>query len=191
MLVIALAGSPSLKSRSGVLLDQARHWLAKHGIEVRSYGIRDFVAEDLLHARFDSPAVKRLVADIEAASAIVIATPVYKASISGALKTLLDLLPERALEGKVVLPLATGGSLGHMLAVDYSLKPILSALKAEDVLHSVFAEDRQVSYDETLPRLDSNLEGRLDEALHKLLQRISAKAAIRAPVPIANLAASA
>jgi hypothetical protein len=58
---------------------------------------------------------------------------VYKASFSGALKTLLDLFPERALEGKVVLPFATGGTIAHMLAVDYALKPVLSALKAQEI----------------------------------------------------------
>ncbi len=60
---------------------------------------------------------------------------------SGALKTLLDLLPERALEGKIVLPLATGGTIAHMLAVDYALKPVLNALKAQEILHGVFADD--------------------------------------------------
>ena len=37
-------------------------------------------------------------------------------------------LPE-ALSHKVVLPIATGGSIAHMLAVDYALKPVLAALK--------------------------------------------------------------
>ncbi len=63
----------------------------------------------------------------------------YKPPIP-ALKTLLDLLPERALQGKVVLPLATCGcTLAHLLAVDHALKPVLSALKAQEILHGVFA----------------------------------------------------
>ena len=54
------------------------------------------------------------------------------------------MLPERALQGKVVLPLATGGTVAHLLAVDYALKPVLSALKAQEILHGVFADDSQV-----------------------------------------------
>ncbi|MCS5931537.1 hypothetical protein LNQ03_06255 [Klebsiella pneumoniae subsp. pneumoniae] len=37
----------------------------------------------------------------------------------------------------MVLPLATGGTIAHMLAVDYALKPVLNALKAQEILHGV------------------------------------------------------
>ncbi len=94
MLVVTLGGSPSQRSRSGVLLDHAKRWLNRQGIEVVSYQIRDFNAEDLLHARFGSPQVVDLLQHIEQADGLVIATPVYKASFSGALKTVLDLLPD-------------------------------------------------------------------------------------------------
>lgn len=109
MLVVTLGGSPSQRSRSGVLLDKTRQWLQQQGVEVVSYQIRDFPAEDLLHARFDSPKVIDLLQQVANADGLVIATPVYKASFSGALKTVLDLLPERALAHKVVLPIATCG----------------------------------------------------------------------------------
>src|SRR5690606_32360294 len=115
MLVVSLAGSPGQRSRSGVLLDVAGDWLRERGIDVVSYGIRDFDASDLLHARFDSPLVRQLIEHVALADGLLIATPVYKASFSGALKALLDLLPERALAHKVVLPIASGGSVAHML----------------------------------------------------------------------------
>ena len=96
MLVVSLGGSPSQRSRSGVLLERSQRWLQGQGVEVVSYQVRDFPAEDLLHARFDSPKVVDLLQQIENADGLLIATPVYKASFSGALKTVLDLLPERA-----------------------------------------------------------------------------------------------
>ena len=167
MLVVTLGGSPSQRSRSGVLLEKTRQWLQDKGVEVVSYQIRDFPAEDLLHARFDSPKVIDLLQQIENADGLVIATPVYKASFSGALKTVLDLLPERALAHKIVLPMATGGSIAHMLAVDYALKPVLSALKAQELLHGIFAEDSQIAYAEgsAQAQLVPVLEQRLHEAL--------------------------
>lgn len=170
MRVVSLAGSPSQRSRSGVLLDVAGTWLRKRGIDVVNYGIRDFDAVDLLHARFDSPLVQRFVEHVEAADGLLIATPVYKASFSGALKTLLDLLPERALAHKVVLPMASGGSLAHMLAVDYALKPVLAALKAQEMLHGVYAVDAQISYadGEHPAYLAPDLAERLDESLQQL-----------------------
>lgn len=170
MLVVTLGGSPSQRSRSGVLLEKTRQWLQDKGVEVVSYQIRDFPAEDLLHARFDSPKVIDLLQQIANADGLVIATPVYKASFSGALKTVLDLLPERALAHKIVLPMATGGSIAHMLAVDYALKPVLSALKAQELLHGIFAEDSQIAYAEgsAQAQLVPVLEQRLHEALDTL-----------------------
>jgi hypothetical protein len=38
---------------------------------------------------------------------VVIASPIYKAAYPGALKALLDLLPQATLAGKIALPLAT------------------------------------------------------------------------------------
>lgn len=180
MLVVFLGGSPSLKSRSNILLDKARQWLQASGVEVVTYQVRDFDAEDLLFARFDSPRIQGLQAHVAAADGLVVATPVYKASFSGALKTLLDLLPERALQHKVVLPVATGGSNAHMLAVDYALKPVLSALKTQEVLHGVFADDSQISYTEAGGDLSTALEQRLEDALQQLLQALD-----RRPQPIA------
>ena len=181
MLVVTLGGSPSQRSRSGVLLDHAKRWLNQQGVEVVSYQVRDFPAEDLLHARFDSPKIIDLLQQIEIADGLVIATPVYKASFSGALKTVLDLLPERALSHKVVLPIATGGSIAHMLAVDYALKPVLSALKAQEMLHGIFAEDSQIAYGEggAQAQLVPILQQRLQESLEQFYSALA-----RRPKPL-------
>ncbi|WP_268797027.1 NADPH-dependent FMN reductase [Pseudomonas huanghezhanensis] len=168
MRVVSIAGSPSQRSRSGVVLRHAARWLEDRGATVSPVRIHDFNAEDLLFARFDSPAVVAFVEAVKQADGLLIGTPVYKASFSGALKTLLDLLPERSLHGKVVLPLATGGSIAHMLAVDYALKPVLSALKCQEVLHGIYAIDSQISYNEAHPEggeLDELLTERLHEGL--------------------------
>ena len=181
MLVVTLGGSPSQRSRSGVLLEHAKRWLNQQGVEVVSYQVRDFPAEDLLHARFDSPKIIDLLQQIENADGLVIATPVYKASFSGALKTVLDLLPERALSHKVVLPIATGGSIAHMLAVDYALKPVLSALKAQEMLHGIFAEDSQIAYGEgsAQAQLVPVLEQRMNESLEQFYSALA-----RRPKPL-------
>jgi len=111
MLVVSIGGSPSPRSRSGVLLERSRQWLQGRGVEVVTFQVRDFPAEDLLHARFDSPHVQHFQQLVAQADGLIVSTPVYKASFAGALKTLLDLLPERALAHKIVLPIATGGSI--------------------------------------------------------------------------------
>lgn len=178
MLVVSLAGSPGARSRSSVLLGEARQWLNAHGVEVASWRIQDFPPEDLIQARFESPQVKAFVEHVHNADGLVVSTPIYKASFSGVLKTVLDLLPERALNHKVVLPLATGGSIAHMLAVDYALKPVLAALKAQEILPGVFADDSQVSYESETP-LSPALAERLDESLELFLAALA-----RRPKPV-------
>ncbi len=173
MHVITLAGSPRFPSRSTALLTVCQAALERRGVAVSPWNLHNFQPEDLLYARFDSPALLALKADLENADGVIVATPVYKASFSGALKTLLDLLPERALEHKVVLPLATGGTVAHMLAVDYALKPVLNALKAQEVLHGVFAEDAQITHYDRQPELSQVLAARIDEALDTFYRALS------------------
>lgn len=172
MRVITLAGSPRYPSRSSALLEYAREKLTAVDVEVCHWHLQNFAPEDLLYARFDSPALLALTEQLATADGLIVATPVYKASFSGALKTLLDLLPERALEGKVVLPLATGGTVAHLLAVDYALKPVLSALKAQEILHGVFADDSQIQDYQHKPQFSPNLEKRLDGALEIFWQAL-------------------
>jgi len=181
MHVVLLSGSPAARSRTEVLLDHVRQRLEAQQVEVSLLRVRDFPAEDLLHARFDSAAVQQLQAVVASADGLVVGTPVYKASFTGALKVLLDLLPERALAHKVVLPLASGGSPAHLLAVDYALKPVLAALKAQEMLSGVFAVDKQIAYPEgdKPAQIDSELRERLDEALEQLTDALA-----RRPKPI-------
>jgi len=100
-----------------------------------------------------------------------VGTPIYKASFSGLLKAFLDLLSPAALKGKIVLPLATGGSNAHFLALDYSLRPVLQALGASVVLPSVFATEQQVERnpDGKSAVLDDELSGRLDQAIDQIV----------------------
>jgi FMN reductase len=183
MLVVTLGGSPSQKSRSNILLERSKTWLQQHGIEVVNYQVRDFDPADLLFANFASEAVQQLIQQVARADGLIIATPVYKASFSGALKTLLDVLPERALQHKVVLPIATGGSSAHMLAVDYALKPVLAALKAQEMLHAIFAEDSQIAYadHDTPVQVAPALAQRLDDALQHFVQSLARRSSVIEP----------
>ena len=103
-------------------------------------------------------------------SAVIVATPVYKAAYSGLLKAFLDLLPQDSLKGKVVLPVATSAIPGHGLALDCALKPVLSALGARHVLDGIYALDQQVFWSpQTGLRLDPGLASRIDERLARLV----------------------
>jgi FMN reductase len=145
--VLLVGGSPSSGSRSSALLTVVADWLRGDAVECAVLHLRDLPAEPLLRADAAHPALAATLAAADAASALVIATPIYKAAYSGLLKLWLDLLPQHALRAKHVLPLATGGSLAHVLALDYALRPVLTSLGAPHVHAGVYV----LESDLTLP----------------------------------------
>ncbi len=169
MHIVSISGSPSLRSRSSWLLQLAQTRLEAHARRSGVIVLRDLPAQALLHADAKAEPISAAIAELAEADLVIIATPIYKAAYSGLLKVFLDLLPTDALRGKTVLPLATGGSVAHLLALDYALKPVLSALGARHVLDGVFAADAHL-----LPHAsggyvpDDLLVKRLDRALQPL-----------------------
>ncbi len=173
MSILFISGSPShLPSRSGALADYVGSRVRAVSVTTERLSVLDIPADDLVHVRRQSEAAATLRQAVVRSDAIVIATPIYNASVPGGLKALLDLLPQRALHGKIVLPLASGGSAGHQLAIEYSLKPVLSALGGRHVLAGVFACEHDVEWRPDTPAdplLLEALTGRLDEATDLLL----------------------
>ncbi len=168
-LIVAVSGSPSSTSRTLLLARHVIGRLGRAGFDVALINVRDLPSEDLLAGRADAPAVQRAVALLERADGVVVATPVYKAAYSGTLKVFLDLLPQFALAGKAVLPLATGGTVAHVLAIDYALRPVLAALGARHVLNGLFLLDKQIertAEDEAL--IEEQAETRLTTLLDEL-----------------------
>jgi FMN reductase len=145
--VIALTGSPSARSRTAALSEHIALRLRGAGHQVGTVRVRDLPADALLAADAKNPAIAEVVAAIEAADGLVVASPVYKAAYSGVLKTLLDLLPQHALTGKVVLPVVTGGTQVHVLALDYALRPVLTSLGAHHVVRGCFVLDQHITLD--------------------------------------------
>jgi FMN reductase len=174
--VVTIAGSPATPSRCVAALDTARALLECHGLTTAAISLRDLPPEALLWARPHEPSIQRAVSLVEQARAVVIATPVYKASYSGLLKTFLDLLPAGALAGKGVLPVATAGSLAHCLVLEYALKPVLSALGAASFLPGVCLLDADFAYEgDRIARLETAAGGRLALALDALEDDVRAR----------------
>lgn len=144
MSVILLGGSPAPHSSSSRLLQHIGERLALHGQRLQRIEVRDLSASALLSLDTDEPVIARALAAVRQADAVVVATPVYKAAYSGLLKAFLDLLPQDGLAGKLVLPLATGGSQSHMLALDYALRPVLASMAARSILPSIYATSDQL-----------------------------------------------
>ncbi|MET9648637.1 NADPH-dependent FMN reductase [Streptomyces syringium] len=180
--VLSVSGSPSAISRTSRLLRHLDARLNSHGHRVIKLDVRTLSAQALLGADFQHPDIVATAELFALADGVIIGTPVYKAAYSGLLKSLLDLLPQDALAGKTVLPLATGGSTAHVLAIDYALRPVLSAMGAAHIVQGRFVLDRQLNLRE---------DGSLDikptaaEALHRVLDQFS-DALGQAPIAAAS-----
>ncbi len=179
--ILSLSGSPSATSRTARLLRHLDARLAAGGHTVVPLDVRDLPAEALLRADVSHPEIARVKTLFETADGVVVGTPVYKAAYSGLLKSLLDLLPQYVLAGKTVLPLATGGSTAHVLAIDYALRPVLSSMGAAHIVPGYFVLDRLITVDAA----GVTVEAATAEALDEVVDRFSAALDGRRPLAAA------
>lgn len=173
--ILVLTGSPSATSRTQALLNHLAARWAEDGHDVETVNVRDLSAAALVGADSGHPDIVRVQQAVEQADGIVVASPIYKAAYSGVLKAVLDVLPQFALAGKTVLPLATGGTPAHVLAIDYAFRPVLNSLGAEHIVQGWFVLDSHITVDGATVTLDpaaeENLLGVVDNFAATLRRR--------------------
>jgi FMN reductase len=86
-----------------------------------------------------SPELQAAIEQIAAADAVIAASPVYKAAISGLFKSFLDVLADDVLIAKPVVLAATAGSSRHALVVDEQMRSLFAYMRALTLPTSVFA----------------------------------------------------
>lgn len=174
MSILLIGGSPSAHSRTGRWLESIGARLEQEGAHAESLRVRDLPSQALLHADFKHPEIVAALQQVERAEGIVIATPVYKAAYSGILKAFIDLWPQFGLRGKVVLPLASGGSPAHTLILDYALRPVLASLAPRQVLDSIYAVEEQIIWSEQAGlTLSPAIEQRVQAGISDLIAALS------------------
>ena len=100
----------------------------------------------------EHPAVDEALATVAAASVLVVASPVYKASYTGLLKSFFDLYQAGDLASVTAVGVLVAGQSGHLLAGEVHFRPLLTELGAATptpVLTLLQGE---------LPELDARLE---------------------------------
>lgn len=149
--ILFIGGSPSAASRGSVVIAQLLRIVENEGHTATHIEARDIAPEALVYAQFEHPDIQHVYDELQRADGVVIVSPVYKASYSGLLKSLLDLLQRDALANKAVLPLFTGGTQAHVLVIDYALRPVLRALEATTILPGRFVLDSLIEKDGEKP----------------------------------------
>jgi len=79
---------------------------------------------------WSSPEVRAAVDSVRASALAVVASPTYKASYTGLLKSFLDWFSTTDLDGVTVVPVMVGAGRQHALAVEVHLRPVLVELGA-------------------------------------------------------------
>lgn len=176
--VLLISGSPTSQSRLNGVIQYASDYLQADDLEVEVLSVIDLPPEDLIFAKFQSEAVVAANKKVEEADVIIVSSQVYKASFTGVLKTYLDLLPQKAFENKIVFPLVLGGSVAHLLTIEYSFKPVLTVLGADVVLSGVYLVDSGISWGQAgKVEFDQATEERLIRALDRLKQEVQLRLA--------------
>lgn len=91
-----------------------------------------------------SDAAHAILDRIERADVLVVGTPVYRASYTGILKHLVDLIDQKALRGTPVLVAATGGSDHHSLVIEHGMKPLFAFFQAAVLPVGVYARGDEI-----------------------------------------------
>jgi FMN reductase len=172
---VLVSGSPSARSRSRVLLDRAREQLEAAGATTTLVDLAALPAEALLGRRPDD-AVGAALQTAQTSRVFVASSPVYRATYSGLLKVFFDLLPVDALRGVAAIPIMTGGSPAHLLAVDHGLRPLFASLGASVVPTGVYGSDAQFAMG-----VDATLLERVDRAVDEALTLVRAAQPFAAP----------
>ena len=167
MNILIINGANAKSSRLTALVNYVHSTLASQGMQVKTLDVISIPAEDLILTKFGSPTIIEARQLVEEADILFVATPVYKGSYSGILKTFLDLLPECSLKEKVCVPIAMGGTMAHLLMLEYTLKPVLSILGSTAIEHGVFALDKQVTITANGVDINEELKARIDKAIEQ------------------------
>ncbi|MET0284597.1 MAG: NADPH-dependent FMN reductase [Polyangiales bacterium] len=172
--IVIITGSPTRPSRTLGLVQTVEQRLLREAFRVRTIHVRDLPAEALLHAKFEDPAIKEALSVVEQADGVIVASPVYKAAYTGVLKAFLDLFPQFGLRGKVVLPLLTGGTIAHVLALDYALRPVLQSLDPRLTVGGLFVLDKAITLNDDGVKLDPEVAPRLEQITQTFIDGLRA-----------------
>jgi FMN reductase len=159
--IVGLSGSLSQPSRTTVLVCEIAASISE--LTGQPAQVFELAAEapfvfsalnrDQLHGR-----AAALITAVEQADLLVVGTPVYRASYTGALKHVFDLVHHTHFAGKPVAVCATGGTPLHGLMLEHEMRPLFGFLNALTLPTTVYAletdfTDYRISNAKTLARI--------------------------------------
>lgn len=118
-----------------------------------------------------SPELTETYERVLGADALVVATPVYKGSYTGLLKSFFDPIDQGALLRRPILPVAVGGDAQHSLVVDHELRPLFAFFGAAVSPRGIYGQASDFADD---LMLSARLQEAVDSAADQLVAALSA-----------------
>jgi FMN reductase len=123
---VAISGSPRAPSKSKTLAELMLQALARNGCGTQMIDVAELPPEGLV-ARAQTAEIDAAIEAVGGANIIVAATPTYRALYTGVLKAFFDLMPQAHLRATICVPVQTGASPAHFLAIEYGLRPLFAS----------------------------------------------------------------
>ncbi|NHM30645.1 NADPH-dependent FMN reductase [Neobacillus terrae] len=138
-------------------------------IEIELIDLKDYEVEFVKGtplSYYNNDTVK-VVNTVSTADFLVIGTPIYQASIPGALKNLFDHMPMDVFKNKVTGMITTAGTDKHFLVQEFQLKPILTYLKGVVPSANVFVHNNDFNENNeiTNPEVNNRIRLLADEMI--------------------------
>ena len=139
-----VVGNPKVASRTlTVAREVLRSAATAVGVEETEVTEVDLATIAPLLFDWSAPEVRDAVERVRATSLLVVASPTYKASYTGLLKSFLDWFSTTGLSGVTVVPVMVGAGAAHALAVEVHLRPVLVEIGASLPTRGLYVtEDR-------------------------------------------------
>lgn len=178
--IVAISAGLSDASTTRLLADRfaesVHRQYPKASVEVIS--LRELAHEitDATLTGFAPPRLQTVIDKVVAADALVVVTPIFKASYPGLFKSFFDVLDADVLTGKPVALAATGGTARHSLAIDFAMRPLFAYMQAMAVPTGVFASPHDWGSEGTNALVD-----RIDRAVAELVSLLKGAGTGRGP----------
>lgn len=137
MLLIGVCGSAAKSHRTRALIEAAMEGATdfRPSVETRMIDLSE-VQLDFCDARpleAYGTATRDTLELVHRADAFIFGTPMYRGTLTGSLKNLMDLIPKEYISGKAAGLLATGASDHHYLGLEIGMRTIMAFFQVHTV----------------------------------------------------------
>ncbi|SFP35777.1 FMN reductase [Actinomadura madurae] len=162
--IAVVVGNPKPRSRTFLVAEAVADRVAEH-----LCGHRKITIDLIDHAdrifRWPDDGMNELAEAVRTSDIVVVASPTYKASYTGLLKSFLDRYASNSLLGVRTIPILTASAPEHALAVEFALRPLLVELGASVPTRGLYFPMS------SMPRFDATIDAWIQENVGALQGR--------------------